>query len=97
MIILFREVAEADLEEAIAYYEAIDPDLAFRFQAEVALAVQRIDDHPEAHPVVHTDLRRARLNRFPHALYYRLVGDDTAVIVACIHPSRDPTIWMHRR
>ena len=38
MIVLFREVAEADLDEAIAYYEAIDLDLAFPGQDRV--------DHP---------------------------------------------------
>ncbi|MEO0603834.1 MAG: type II toxin-antitoxin system RelE/ParE family toxin [Myxococcota bacterium] len=97
MMVLFREVAEADLDEAIAYYEAIDPDLALRFQDELALAIQRIDDQPEAHLAVHADVRRARLNRFPHTVCYRVVDQNTVVIVACIHPSRDPTIWMGRR
>ena len=97
MIILFREVAEADLEEAISYYEDIDLDLALRFQDEVARVIQRIDDHPELTSwCTQTCDARASTDSH-HALYYRIVDDDTVVVVACIHPSRDPTIWMHRR
>ena len=41
MIILFREVAEADLEEAISYYEGIDLDLTLRFQDAVQASLAR--------------------------------------------------------
>jgi plasmid stabilization system protein ParE len=94
--VLFREAAAAELAAAIEYYEAIDSELALRFQVAVDNAVAQVVEHPESCQVVHSDLRRAPLLRFPHALYYRFHDGSTIVFVACIHPGRDHAIWMKR-
>jgi len=38
-------------------------------------------------PIVHRDLRRLLLERFPHSLYYRLT-DSTIEVRACLHQRR---------
>jgi len=97
VIVLFREVAESDLEEIIAYYADIDLRLALRFQDEFESVMERIAEFPQAFAVVHADLRRAGLQRFPHGIYFRLVRPDLVVIVAVVHPSRNPRQWEGRR
>lgn len=97
MIVLFRAAAEADLREALAYYVGIEAELGDGFIDEVDQAVARAREHPLAYRVVHGELRRVGLKRFPHGLYYRLVRDEVLVVVACIHPARDPSVWMSRR
>lgn len=95
MIVLFREAAEADLASVLRYYEQIDIGLALRFQDEFESAVLHVAENPESYQVVYTDLRRVRLRRFPHALYYRIVRD-VVVFVAVMHPSRPESTWHNR-
>ena len=40
-------------------------------------------------------IRRARLRRFPHGLFFRVL-DDALYVIACFHASRDPLIWRGR-
>ena len=96
-MVLFRAAAEADLREAFAYYAGIDPELGDGFLDAVDEAVGRASEHPLAHRIVHGPLRRVGLMRFPHGLYFRVVRDEVLVVVACIHPARDPSVWMGRR
>lgn len=96
MIVLFREVAEAELEAAWKRYREIDPGVGHRFLDQIDAALARAVDNPESYQVVEADLRHVRLRRFPHALYFRLVGP-ALVVVAVVHPSRDPSTWKGRR
>jgi hypothetical protein len=43
-----------------------------------------IERSPTAFPVVHRDVRRCLLGRFPYALYFRLLPNELRVI-ACTH------------
>ena len=89
MTIVFRKAAEADLADAIGYYQAIDDALATRFQRELEIVIDRIVTFPASCQVVHRDVRRALLKRFPHAVFYKAMGDQV-VVVAILHPARDP-------
>lgn len=77
-------------------YEAIRPSLAEDFLDKVDEALARAVEHPYAYALVHRDLRRVRLMRFPHGLIYRVVGD-TLVVVACTHPRQNPARWERRQ
>jgi hypothetical protein len=46
--------------------------------------------------VIHKNVRRALLRRFPYALMFVIVGDDTLTVIACFHGSRDPARWQKR-
>lgn len=96
MRVVVRSVAEAEMAETWEYYEAIWPSLAEDFLEKVDEALARAAEHPYAYALVHRDLRRVRLTRFPHGLIYRVVGD-TLVVVACTHPRQNPTRWERRR
>jgi plasmid stabilization system protein ParE len=50
---------------------------------------------PELHAVVYRRMRRALVERFPFAVYYRIDADDV-VVLAVTHSRRDPKSWQSR-
>ena len=92
---LFRRAASADVEAALGWYENQRRGLGREFVAAVATAVTRIEESPLAFPVVRRDIRRAVLQRFPYALYFRVIGD-AVVVIACLHGKRHPRTWQSR-
>lgn len=66
--LLFRPQARAELLEAQAWYEQHVPGLGAEFGLAVAAAAAGIVRFPLAHPVVHGQVRKAVLRRFPYAL-----------------------------
>lgn len=84
------------MAETWEYYEAIRPSFAEDFLEKVDEALARAAEHPHADALVHRDLRRVRLTRFPHGLIYRVVGN-TLVVVACTHPRQNPARWERRQ
>ena len=55
--VLFTPAAEADVEEALAWYEAQRPGLGEAFRRALDVAVASIEDHPEAYAVIHRETR----------------------------------------
>jgi plasmid stabilization system protein ParE len=92
---LFRRAASADVEAALGWYENQRRGLGREFVAAVGAAVTRIEESPLAFPVVRRDIRRAVLQRFPYALYFRVIGD-AVVVIACLHGKRHPRTWQSR-
>ena len=93
---VFRPAAAADVEDAFWWYENQRDKLGEEFLGSVATCVELVLRHPEAHPVVHRDTRRALLQRFPYGLLYRIL-DDQILFVACFHVRRSPRAWSSRR
>lgn len=93
----FTPLAQDDVTEAYADYEAARGGLGAEFLAEVGRAVGVISDFPEACPEVHRGVRRALVHRFPYSLYYRLVREAELVeIRAVVHQRRHPRAGRRR-
>lgn len=91
-----RAAAAADVEEAWQWYEARREGLGDEFLQVVGAAIESIHAHPESAPLVHRDIRRQLLRRFPYGLFYRLI-EGRVVVVACFHAKRHPRAWRSRR
>jgi toxin ParE1/3/4 len=90
-----RPEAEVDLAEAYQWYEERRAGLGDQFLLSVEAILDAIQRHPESFPVVHKQVRRALLRRFPYAAFYA-VGDEEIVVLAFFHASRDPKRWQDR-
>ncbi|WP_328983628.1 type II toxin-antitoxin system RelE/ParE family toxin [Thiorhodovibrio winogradskyi] len=55
----FHQEAEKELNEAIDYYEDIEPGLGYDFALEVRSAIDRLVDFPKAWAVLDSDVRRS--------------------------------------
>lgn len=64
----FHPDAEAELSEAIQYYENVEPGLGQDFAVEVYSAVQRAITYPNAWMVLEGEVRRSLVRRFPYGV-----------------------------
>lgn len=93
--VFFTPAAEADVEEAFAWYEKQRPGLGEAFRRALDVAVASIEENPEAYAVIHRSTRRVLLPKFPYGLYYRVL-DNNLLVVACMHGKRHPRTWRSR-
>jgi toxin ParE1/3/4 len=94
--IIFTPVARFELIEAEDWYENESPGLGRKFLVQVDAVVTQIISNPRLFPVVHKDVRRALLKRFPHALMFVIEQDEALTVISCFHGSRDPLRWQSR-
>lgn len=90
-----REEADRDLTEAALWYELHGAGLGHQFLDETLRVLASIADHPFMYPLVWRETRRALMNRFPFGIYFRM-SDETIVVVAVMHGSRNPRNWRNR-
>jgi len=91
----FHEAAEAELTEAILYYDGKALGLGDRFLTEVKAATRRIEQYPEIAQVIDLGVRAKVLTSFPYSLMY--VADPSEIfVVAVSHHSRRPAYWADR-
>jgi toxin ParE1/3/4 len=88
--------AEAELGEAVDWYEARVRGLGSEFLRAVRAVFALVERNPGQFPRVRNEIRRALIRRFPYAVYYVAEPDQISVI-ACIHTRRHPRRWQSRR
>lgn len=93
--LIIRPEADADIEEAFNWYQGQYDGLGRDFLGELKRSLDFIDINPVALPIVYRNIRRALINRFPHAFFYILDGQKI-VVIACVHHKRDPKVWKTR-
>ncbi len=91
----FHPAAEAELNDAVDYYNACRTDLGWEFAEEVYSAIQNILMHPSAWTSVSKRTRRCLVRRFPYGVIYQEVAD-TIHIIAVMHLNRKPGYWSGR-
>ena len=92
---IVRPLAQADIDNAITWYEQQQSGLGSRFLDALDPVFKRVRDTPVQFPAISVDVRRALLHTFPYAVYFRET-EQAVVILAVLHLRRDPRIWRHR-
>lgn len=87
--------AKADISSTLEWYHRADPNLAFRFEQETLTTLRHIEQFPHRFRIISGAVRRARLKRFPYAIYYSF-GYDEALVTAVLHERRSNDIWKQR-
>ena len=85
----------AEFDEAFDWYERQRPGLGVEFVERVQDAFDRISRAPELHAIVHRDIRRALVRKFPYSVFYR-IRDGQIVVLAVFHGKRNPNVWKRR-
>ena len=95
MNIRLLEPAQAELDEAIAWYADQAPGLGDGLLIETLKVFKLVDQFPAAwHPLT-PEIRRCRLKRFPYSVVYTQDGTDVLVL-AIAHQHRKPNYWGSR-
>jgi len=95
MTVRFLSPAEAELAEAITYYESQRQGLGAEFAREVEATIQRIAQFPHAWGAVTQNARSCLTDRFPYHVVYQLRGE-TIHVVAVVHARCSPRSWQER-
>lgn len=100
MKLIVLDDAEADLAEAVLWYEDQQPGLSDRFMSEYMAALTSIENFPESFSLLETlrepfNIRRAVLPHFPYAIIFEL-RDDSIVVLTVSHTARHPQHWQKR-
>jgi plasmid stabilization system protein ParE len=90
-----RPQAEAELDEAAAWYSERSRGLGAEFVRVVDAALSSIARTPLQFPLVTASIRRAVLRRFPYSIHFR-VTEEEIVVISVFHSRRDPKRWQRR-
>lgn len=95
MKIAFVSAAQAELADALAYYDAQQPGLGASFLTELEACIERVRRLPGAWQPLGPNLHRCRMHRFPYAVIYAARAD-AIVILAVANLHRNPDYWRNR-
>ncbi len=87
--IIFRPIAQLELDEAIGFYERQKPGLGTEFKDAVERMLGGIVAAPLRFHPVRGEIRRALLRRFPYAIHF-LPEPGAIIVLAVFHTKRDP-------
>lgn len=91
----FHPEALLEYLEAAELYESRRPGLGAAFTREVEAAIERILEAPDRWRSVKQDVRRCLTHTFPYGLLCT-IEEDSILIIAVAHGSREPGYWRHR-
>ena len=92
----FHPMAEQELNEAAAYYEAESDGLGSAFIKEVEDAVDHVLDYPESAPLVNRLVRKKLVRRFPYNVMYSVTPKGIRIL-AIANQKRRPFYWRGRK
>lgn len=91
----FLDEAEAELWDAVEFYESRCPGLGWDFAKEIRESIHLLQQFPDRWPVREDGTRRYLLHRFPYLVIY-LYHEDHLWITAIAHCKRRPGYWSDR-
>jgi hypothetical protein len=90
----FRPEAEAEALDTRDWYESRRQGLGAAFRGALDETIQRIAEGPQLFRRVQGETRRAILDRFPYAVYFKIIDD--GIVVLAVHGRQHPRRWQSR-
>lgn len=93
--IIIRPEAEADINDAYKWYELQRKGLGENFLLCIEEALARVSRKPSIYSLVHKDVRRILIHRFPFGIFF-IEAEDKVLVIAVLHARRNPKAWKKR-
>jgi plasmid stabilization system protein ParE len=87
--LVFRRIAQLELDDSVSWYENKRTGLGKRFRIEIEKHLERIAHQPQQFRQIRGQVRRVVLQRFPYSIYF-LPEVDRIVVLAVFHGRRAP-------
>jgi len=95
MSLSVRAIGKREMRDAAKWYDKQSPGLGEEFLQEVDRVFRTIQVDPRRFPVAEGEIRVAKTDRFPYAIYFRTQRTKIEIL-ADFHGSRDPAEWQGR-
>ncbi len=95
LFIEFLSEAEEEFQQAYQWYKNHNRELGEKFIEVVEHSLNSLLQFPQRYPIIHKNIRRIVLQKFPYSILY-IIKDDKIMIVACFHGKRNPKYWQER-
>ena len=92
LIVQFTGRAERDIASARSWHDQLDVPLGDALLDDIARCYSTAAERPGSFPVLFRNVRRARCERFPYHIYFR-VKPPALILLAVYHTARDPERW----
>ena len=92
--VVFRPEAVAEALDTRDWYESRQRGLGAAFRKCLDDAIEQLAKEPSRFRRVRGETRRALLDRFPYAVYFRETAD--GVVVLAVHGRQHPRNWQRR-
>ena len=89
MRIRFLDVAQRELDDAVAWYDEREEDLGLDFLDEFDRSIRRLLSFPLASTEIEPGIRRCLIARFPYGIIYG-IDDDLIIVISVAHLHRYP-------
>lgn len=97
MKIEYHPSIHTELEEVRDYYESQSRGLGQDFVNEFERQILKVAAMPERWMIVHGDLRRSLMKRFPYVIFFRMVNNGGIRVTVLKHEKRHPSFGMRRK
>lgn len=87
--------AEVDVDQAMSWYESERAGLGVEFLQDLNALLERVKENPFQFPIVHEEMRRGMLTRFPYGVFFS-VEEAEILVLAIVHLHRHPDTWKRR-
>jgi len=88
--------AELDLDAIQEWYALHEESLFIKFDKEFSACLKQIEENPLQFPVIHNNIRKAVLKRFPFSVFFN-IKDERVFVLSVIHHKRNPKVWKQRK
>ena len=95
LAIVFRPEALEDALTVREWYEARQVGLGAEFVGQLSAVLNRLAEFPLTSQRVRGETRRAVLEQFPYAVYFR--ATTVELVVLAVHGRQHPVRWQRRR
>jgi plasmid stabilization system protein ParE len=95
----FHPLAEAELDEAVVYYEEIQPGKGLELAQQVESVIDQIRRFPDSAPITRGTVRSIVVQpstRWKYTMHYRVKAAGLRIL-AVAHQNRQPFYWFGRR
>lgn len=97
MRIEYHPAVAGELEEVRDFYNSRSPGLGAEFVNEFERQIMRIAAMPERWMVVHRDIRRSLMKRFPYVIFFRWIAGNCIRVTVVKHEKRHPSYGIQRQ
>jgi toxin ParE1/3/4 len=93
----FHPDAQAELDDAIDFYEEREIGLGVEFASDVFEAIDRAIMYPRGWSGIAPGIRRCQTQRFPYGVLFSIESSELLFVLAVMHLHREPGYWKDRQ